>query len=69
MRVDHPWEHGGLAKVNHPGIGRNRDSGGWADIGYPVAFDQDDLVGQHLTRFGVEQTTSSNGDYLILRPE
>jgi len=64
MPVDEAGQNCGAAQIDDHGAWRNLDAIGGAGGCDAIALDKDDLVFQHRTRFGVEQTAGSDGHAL-----
>jgi len=58
VRVDKPWHHCHARQIDNLGAGGNRHVR--PDIADPVAFDEDDLVGEDATAVGIEQPAGAD---------
>src|SRR5439155_26969212 len=67
VSVDQSRKHGGVAQVDHLGSRRNLETRGRPNIGYPIASDEHDLIGEISSGLRIEHPAGSNGNNLTLR--
>jgi hypothetical protein len=61
VTVDQTRQHGGSTKIQYLGALRNPDVVRRSDVHDPITFDQDHLIGQIGSGFGVEEAFGADG--------